>query len=186
MRRIAPVVVFAAMAVAGCQLPQEPLAAAPPPAQAEADYLAKTALEGGDEKGADNAVDSALAWSEKYAQAVERLLTAQQQNRQLHEQNRQATAEVAKLQAELAQSRKELTDANAMLIEMRGALENWKRDVLGFRGEIRAAQGAQLEALSKVLKLLGGEVPEPTTRPAEKQAPQPQEEAKEVARDTSK
>lgn len=53
-----------------------------------------------------------------------------------------------------------------MLIELRGELTKWKSNVLGFRQEIQTAQQAQLEALQKVLRLLGGEVPEPTTRPA--------------------
>ena len=41
---------------------------------------------------------------------------------------------------------------------MRIELNNWKIDILGFRDEIRDAETAQLEALLKILKVLGGEV----------------------------
>ena len=37
-------------------------------------------------------------------------------------------------------------------------MNNWKTDILGFRDEIRDAETAQLEALLKILKVLGGEV----------------------------
>jgi len=37
-------------------------------------------------------------------------------------------------------------------------LNNWKTDILGFRDEMRDAETAQLEALLKILKVLGGEV----------------------------
>ncbi|MFB0524723.1 MAG: hypothetical protein ACETVZ_04235, partial [Phycisphaerae bacterium] len=41
---------------------------------------------------------------------------------------------------------------------MRIELNNWKANVLGFRDERREAEIAQLEALLKILKILGGEV----------------------------
>jgi hypothetical protein len=37
-------------------------------------------------------------------------------------------------------------------------LNNWKADVIGFRQEMRSAEKAQLEALLKILQILGGEV----------------------------
>ena len=46
-----------------------------------------------------------------------------------------------------------------MLIEMKGELVSWKANVLGFRQEMQQAQAAQLLALGRVLKLLGGEAP---------------------------
>ena len=36
-------------------------------------------------------------------------------------------------------------------------LNHWKSNILGFRGEMRDAASAQLEALLKVLEILGGE-----------------------------
>jgi hypothetical protein len=44
------------------------------------------------------------------------------------------------------------------LIEMLSELNNWKNNILGFRGEMREAAKAQLEALLKVLEVLGGEM----------------------------
>jgi 5-enolpyruvylshikimate-3-phosphate synthase len=37
-------------------------------------------------------------------------------------------------------------------------LNNWKMNILGYRDEMRDAETAQLEALLKILKALGGEV----------------------------
>ena len=47
------------------------------------------------------------------------------------------------------------------MLQTRIELNNWKNDVLGFRGEMQDAQKAQLEALLKILKLMGGEVNQP-------------------------
>ena len=132
-------------------------AAAPdPPPQAA--YLSAASVEVADEQGGGTAVENALVWSEKYADAVEKLVLMQQENRFLSEDNSKQAEQVAKLQAELRQCQKELGEANAMLIDMRTELKNWKADVLGFRQEMREAQQAQLIALRSVLKLLGGEV----------------------------
>ena len=182
MTRVMPIVVLVALALAGCwQTPQEPLApssqAPAAAARGDADYLSSTAMADEAIQETESAVESALAWSEKYSQAVEKLLNAQQDNRKLQESNREASAQISKLQAELDQSQKELGEANAMLMELRQELEKWKKDVLGFRQEMRSSQEAQLEALTKVLKLLGGEVVQPTTQPAGTEA----QEVKEVA-----
>jgi len=142
--------------------------APPPPAtDGEAEYLRQTAIEPEAEGQTEDAVESALLWSEKYSQAVERLIRTQQENHALQEANRKLRAEAEKLQGDLTQAKKELGDANAMLVDMRRELENWKTNVLGFRDEMRDAQRAQLDALIRVLKLLGGaEVAEPTSQPA--------------------
>ena len=59
---------------------------------------------------------------------------------------------------ELEQAKKELAEANDLLIEMRIELNNWKSNIIGFRDEMRDADKYQLEALLKILKVLGGEV----------------------------
>ena len=41
---------------------------------------------------------------------------------------------------------------------MRIELNNWKGNIIGFREEMREAQTTQLEALFKILTLLGGQV----------------------------
>jgi len=146
----------------GCGLGQEAVSAVspePPPAAPEAAHLAETAVnynDSGTDQSAGSTVDRALMWSEKYAEAVDRLSRMQESYRQLEGENKKLTAQVAKLQADLAQSDKELTDANTLLVEMRAELDRWKASVLGYRQEMRDAQKAQLEALSKVIMLLGG------------------------------
>ena len=62
------------------------------------------------------------------------------------------------LEPKLQQTQKELAEANDLLIEMRIELNNWKTDILGFRAEMRDAEKTQLEALLKILNVLGGEV----------------------------
>ena len=158
------------LAIAGCDgafRPQPPAEVKTPAVEeADASYLVDTTVRGDEDTEGPSAVQSALAWSDKYAQAAEKLVRLQQANQALEEKNRQLLAQIAKSQIDVETSKKELNEANAMLIELRGELTKWKSNVLGFRQEIQTAQQAQLEALQKVLRLLGGEVPEPTTRPA--------------------
>jgi seryl-tRNA synthetase len=125
----------------------------------KADYLPAASIEVADADEGQTAVESALIWSEKYSDAVEKLVRLQQENRELGDATRQQIEQNAQMQQELAQCQKELSEANDMLIEMSAELEKWKTDVLGFREEMRKAQKAQLLALHRVLKLLGSEVP---------------------------
>ena len=148
-----------------------------PPAE-NAEYLAKGAVRRDGGASQESAVESALAWSEKYLQAVEKYNKLADDNKELQRQLAERDLKISQLENQLRQSQKELTDANSLLIEMRGELNKWKSDVLGFRQEMRNAQQAQLDALAKILKLLGGEIPQqmvavttqtapkrPTTRP---------------------
>ena len=57
-----------------------------------------------------------------------------------------------------------------MLTELNDELARWKRDVLGFRTEMRRAQQVQLELMKKMVVLLGGEVPQIGKTAAEKLA----------------
>ena len=79
------------------------------------------------------------------------------QNQQMSLRNQQLQNEVANIEKQLLQTQKELGEANDLIIEMRVELNNWKTDVLGFRNEMRNAETAQLEALLKILQVLGGE-----------------------------
>ena len=169
MKRISLTAVCVAALLAGCwKVPQEELVALPQEALAQEDtsYLSKSAVAGEEGKDTETAVERALVWSRKYSESIEKLVAAQQESRDLQEKGRQLAGQLAQAQAELSQTQKELQDANAMLLELRRELQSWKRDVLGFRQEMRGAQQAQLEALTKVLRLLGGEVTQPTTQPA--------------------
>ncbi len=103
-------------------------------------------------------IESAMELSKKYAKLSEETAVLRQENRDLIVQKKLLEDQVVALEAQLRQTQKELTEANDLLISMRIELNNWKVDILGFRDEIRNAETAQLEALLKILKVLGGEV----------------------------
>lgn len=103
-------------------------------------------------------VESAMELSQKHAKLSEEAAELRQQNRDLTLTNQQLTGQVTALDAQLKQTQKELSEANDILISMRIELNNWKMDILGFRDEMRDAETAQLEALLKILRVLGGEV----------------------------
>ncbi len=102
-------------------------------------------------------VESAIELSEKYAKLSDEASVLRQKNQDLITQNQQFKDKVITIERQLQQTQKELTEANEILIEMRVELNNWKRDVIGFRDEMRNAETAQLEALLKILQVLGGE-----------------------------
>lgn len=107
-------------------------------------------------------VESAIELSDKYAKLVEEATYIKQQNQNLTSKNQQLKEQVTDIENKLAQTQTELKQANEALFEMRVELNNWKNDVLGYREEMRSAQTAQLQALMKILKALGGE-PTPET-----------------------
>jgi len=104
------------------------------------------------------AVESAIGLSEKYAKLSEEASVLRRETQDFTTKNQQLKEQVTNLEAQLQQTQKELGEANDLLIKMRIELNNWKIDVLGFRDEMRDAEKAQLEALLKILKVLGGEV----------------------------
>jgi len=162
MTRVLAITLTLALALGGCSIFQKdddrpPLAPEPPP---QATYLRETGVQPDTPRDSGTAVESALAWSEKYARAVEQLARQQEENHDLLAEKQQLDQKMVALQAELAQTRKELGEANDLLIEVRRANDQWKVNILGYRNEMRQAQQAELEALRKVLRLLGGEVAE--------------------------
>ena len=103
-------------------------------------------------------VASAMELSKEHAKLSEEAAVLRQENKDLNERNQQLKGQVVTLEAQLQQTQRELSEASDLLITMRIELNNWKTDILGFRDEIRDAETAQLEALLKILKVLGGEV----------------------------
>lgn len=103
-------------------------------------------------------VTSAMELSKEHAKLSEEAAVLRQENKDLTARNQQLKGQVVTLEAQLQQTQRELGEANDLLITMRIELNNWKTDILGFRDEIRDAETAQLEALLKILKVLGGEV----------------------------
>jgi len=122
-----------------------------------------------------SAVESAVGLSERYTKLSEETATLKQLKDRLEAENLQLKNQLASAQSDLAQTKKELSEANDLLIEMRVELNNWKSNILGFRDEMRDADKAQLEALLKILKMLGGEVKSETAKSdnAEPNAPRP-------------
>ncbi len=117
------------------------------------------------------AVESAIALSDKYAKLSEEASALRQQNQALDAENRNLTDDLQSCRSELKQAQKELAEVNDLLVQMRLELNNWKGDVLGFRDEMREAEKAQLEALLKILKLLGGEIKTETTQSSPQDKP---------------
>jgi chromosome segregation ATPase len=108
------------------------------------------------------AVESAIELSQKYAELSDQAVALRGKNQDLTAENEQLKEQVTSLGAKLQQTQKELTEANNLLIQMLAELNNWKSNILGFRNEMRDASKAELEALLKVLEILGGQ---PTTQP---------------------
>jgi len=104
------------------------------------------------------AVESAIALSDKYAKLSDEASALRQQKQTLEAENKRLKEEMQACRTKLDEAQKELSEVNDLMVEMRLELNNWKTDVLGFRGEMREAEKAQLEALLKILKLMGGEV----------------------------
>jgi DNA anti-recombination protein RmuC len=96
--------------------------------------------------------------SQKYAKLSAEAAVLHQENQDLISKNLQLKDQNAALKAQLQQTQKELTEANDLMIEMRIELNNWKTDIIGFRDEMREADSSQLQALLRILKILGGEV----------------------------
>jgi chromosome segregation ATPase len=95
--------------------------------------------------------------SAKYTKLVEETTVLKADNQRLTEENRQLKDRLGPCQNNLTQAQKELAEANDLLIEMRIEMNDWKTNILGFRDEMRNAENAQLDALVKILEVLGGQ-----------------------------
>ncbi len=146
-------------AFAGCnesaKAPAEPVETPPPVVESESPQMASR-FQQTTPKG-DTAVDSAIQLSKQHAKLAEQMMKLKEEKEALEQENQQLNARINELQAKLDRSQKELKEANDLLVEMGGELNSWKENVLGFRSEMRDAERAQLEALVKILTLLGGE-----------------------------
>ncbi|MCE5326292.1 MAG: hypothetical protein LLG01_07730 [Planctomycetaceae bacterium] len=138
--------------------------AATPTGEAQSDYMAKAArAESG--AGGESAVDTALAWAKKYAEAQMRVATLEQENRTLSDRNRVVTTQLDTAKGQLTTAQRELAEANAMMKDLEARLAKWQESVLGYRQEMREAQKAQMDAMVKVIRLLGGEAPATQSAP---------------------
>jgi chromosome segregation ATPase len=153
--------------VTGCRALQEPAQAIfnPEPARTRSNAAMSAKRFTDTAPKGQSAVDSAITLAKKHAELSEKTAVLQQKNHELVANNQQLKDRIAALEPELNQANKELAEANDLLIEMRIELNNWKTNILGFRDEMRDADKTQLQALLRILKVLGGEVnPEVSTR----------------------
>lgn len=155
----------------GCQVPQGPVKIVfpPEPGHAPPSGTASRRFQESAPK-AQTVVESAVEMSEKYAKLSEQAALMRQQNQDLTAQNLHLKEQIDSAQSQLQQTQKELSEANDLLIEMRIELNNWKTDILGFREEMRDSEKAQLEALFKILNVLGAKV-KPESAQGNEQAP---------------
>lgn len=161
----AMILVILLAAMAGCRVVEEriiydqsaapPQAAVPAPAAQPNTEIIERRFVNPDAQS--DAVQSAVTWAKKYEQAVEQNTELREKNNLLVLQNSQLARRIDDTNAELERTRKELNEANAFLQEMHVELNKWKADVLGFREEMRLAQKVQLEALGRILQVLGAE-----------------------------
>jgi uncharacterized coiled-coil DUF342 family protein len=155
--------------MSGCAAPQWPteVVLQPAPASTAAQQNASNAKRFQDTSKESTVVESAMELSEKYAKLLEEAAKLRTENQKFAEENKYLKEQLASCQSQLEHTQKELAEATDMLTEMRVELNNWKNDILGFRSEMREAEKAQLEALLKILNILGGEVKAESAKTAE-------------------
>jgi len=158
MKPLLPVLLV--VLLAGCSFPKEPTAFVFAPPSKEKDpqnnAISRRFEKTNSEK--PTAVESAIELSEKYAKLTEEMALLRNKNRELAKENNMLKKKLAVAEPQLKQTQKELDDANDLLIQMTIDLNNWKTNILGYRDEMRTAEKAQLDALLKILEILGGEV----------------------------
>ena len=149
-------IVFSVLFFAGCTLVDESIPVGYiPPAPSSPQAVQQRFVSADDE--AASAVESALKWSKKYEELLAETDKLRQQNEQLTLEKNDLSTKLSTTEAQLDKTKKELYEANEFLKETHLELTSWKKDVLGFRDEIRGAQTAELQALTKILRILGAE-----------------------------
>jgi len=152
------------IALTGCRLVDEPIAiglASParqqpaPEANVSDETIEKRFTDS--QNDSTDAVQSALIWSQKYEELSQKNEKLREEKNSLAVENTELKHKLSQLGAELNRAKQELADANGFLQQMQIELTKWKGDVLGFRDEMRNAQAAQLEALKRILRVLGAE-----------------------------
>lgn len=137
----------------------QPASPAAPQPGGDAAYLDKSAIRQDSGKdAAPSTVDTALEWAKKYADEAEKTARLTADNVKLREDMDKLAKELAGLAGDLARAKEQLAQAGEMIKEMDDGLKKWKTDVLGFRQEMLQSHQTQMNAMAKILKLLGGEV----------------------------
>ena len=151
--------------LSGCLSPDGPakIVLKPGPAEKQHNDSVGKRFRGSPPQG-PTVVESAMELSKKYAELSEEAAVLREKNQDTIIENSRLKDKVAALETQLQQTQKELAEANDLLREMLIELNNWKVDILGFRTEMREADTAQLDALLKILTILGGKVKAESTQ----------------------
>lgn len=151
--------------LAGCSALEEPIEVVLGPRPVEQPYNApasnrfqQTSLKG------PTAIEGAIELAKEHARLTEKMAVMRQKNQNLIAENTTLKNHLAESESKLQQTQNELTQANELLREMVIELNNWKVSILGFQNEIRQTDKAQMEALLKILNVLGGEVKTQSTQ----------------------
>lgn len=102
-------------------------------------------------------IESAVELSDKYAKLSAKTSQLQQLNQDLQQENGSLKAKVESLEMQLKQVDAQLDESNRLVMDLNGELQMWKKDILGFRSEMRAAAKAQINALMKIMSAMGVE-----------------------------
>ena len=163
---IAVTILFVAsfLTVASCKMPEEPLSVdmftpqtqSPEVVDQGDDNMAKR-FSSSDESGGGQTV---AMWAKRYDTLSAKADKLSADNTKTAVENSELKHKIIELETELKKTKAELDDAVKFLGDMQIELVNWKRDVLGNRDRIEAAHGIQIEYLTKIVKLLGGETVE--------------------------
>ncbi len=143
----------------GCSALEEPVEIVFQPRPAEQPYnaSARSKFQQPSQKG-PTTVEGAIELAKKHAGLTEEMAEMRQQNQNLLAKNNTLKNRLTESETQLQQTQKELAQANELLREMVVELNNWKVSVIGFQSEMRQADKTQMDALLKILSVLGGEV----------------------------
>ena len=102
-------------------------------------------------------IESAVDLSDKYAKLTVKMAELQQLHQDMQEENGQLRSKVGSLELQLKQAGAELAVSDGVVMDLNAELQVWKKDILGFRSEMRAASTAELNALMKIMIAIGVE-----------------------------
>jgi septal ring factor EnvC (AmiA/AmiB activator) len=102
-------------------------------------------------------IESAVELSDKYAQLSKKNTELQQLNQGLQQENAQLKDNIQSWKTQLKQGEAQLDESNRLVMDLNGELQVWKKDILGFRSEMRSAATAQINALMKIMNAMGVE-----------------------------
>ncbi len=161
---ISALIVIGYIFLTGCTVVEEPINLSSMPPSKQAEPNSPTTSKTQQEDSIAKSINAALVWSEKYEKLMTQMEELKKFNENLTIENENLNNQLTAKDKELVQTQKELKEANEILVSMRVELSSWKKDVLGFREEMRQSQQALLAASAKILRELGAEIREIPTQ----------------------